>query len=392
MEKRLPVMNIGLVGHVDHGKTTLVQALTGKWVDTHSEEMRRGITIKLGYADLDIYYCPSCNLYSATPKCKYCFGDCEFRKAVSLLDAPGHESLLAIVLTGASLIDAALLLIAANEKCPQPQTIEHLRALEIAGINKIIIVQNKIDLVTKERALEHYNEIKEFVKGTIAENAPIIPVSAQQSINIEYILDAIDNYFEPPKKDPNKEPIFLIARSFDANKPGTNLDNLKGGVIGGTLLQGKLKIGDEIEILPGAFHEGRVIPLRTKILNIQQRGFNLEEVNPSGLVGIETSLDPWITKNDKLAGNLAGYVGKLPPVRNEVEIEYRLFENFSLSKGDRVMISCLVNRSLGVVEKVASGKAEIKLSLPICAKEGTKISISKQIAGRWCLIGYGKVI
>ncbi len=392
MEKKLPVMNIGLVGHVDHGKTTLVQALTGKWVDTHSEEMRRGITIKLGYADLDIYYCPSCNLYSPTPKCKYCFGDCEFKKAVSLLDAPGHESLLAIVLTGASLIDAAILLIAANEKCPQPQTIEHLRALEVAGIDKIIIVQNKIDLVTKERALEHYNEIKEFVKGTIAEGAPIIPVSAQQSINIEYVLDAIDNYFVPPKKDSNKEPIFLIARSFDANKPGTTLDNLKGGVIGGTLLQGRLKVGEEIEILPGIFHEGKVVPLKAKVVNIQQRGFNLEEVNPYGLVGIETSLDPWITKNDKLAGNLAGHVGKLPHVRNEIEIEYNLFENFNLSKDDKVMISCLVNRSLGIITKINSKKAEIKLTLPICAEKGTKISLSKQINGRWCLIGYGIII
>ena len=104
--------------------------------------------------------------------------DSELQRTVSFVDAPGHETLMAVMISGASIMDGALLLIAANEHCPQPQTREHLAALQIAGIENIVIVQNKVDLVTRERAIESHNEISEFIAGTIAENAPIIPVSA----------------------------------------------------------------------------------------------------------------------------------------------------------------------------------------------------------------------
>jgi translation initiation factor 2 subunit 3 len=145
-----PVINIGLVGHVDHGKTTLTEKLTGKWTDTHSEEIKRGITIRLGYADVTFRKCPQC----AEPDCYMTGKTCpihnvptEFLRKVSFVDAPGHESLMATMLSGAAIIDGALLLVAANEFCPQPQTREHLMALEMSGINNLIIVQNKIDLV-----------------------------------------------------------------------------------------------------------------------------------------------------------------------------------------------------------------------------------------------------
>src|SRR6185295_13743945 len=104
IEKLLPEVNIGLVGHVDHGKTSLTQALTGKWTDTHSEELKRGITIRLGYADVIFYFCEACKLYSNTSKCKKCFSDAAPKRAVSFIDAPGHETLMATVLSGASLM------------------------------------------------------------------------------------------------------------------------------------------------------------------------------------------------------------------------------------------------------------------------------------------------
>ena len=248
--KELEGVNIGLFGHVDHGKTTIVEALTGKWADVHSEEMKRGITIRLGYADITVYKCPKCkkpNCYSTSSKCPTCFGDTEPQRIISFVDAPGHNALMATVLSGAALIDGALLIISANEECPQPQTAEHLMALNIVGIKNIIIVQNKIDLVTEEEVLENYKQIKEFVKGTVAENAPIIPISAIQRVNIDALIEAIEENIPTPKRDLKAEPKMFVARSFDVNKPGTPIDKIVGGVVGGSLVKGEFKVGDKIE-------------------------------------------------------------------------------------------------------------------------------------------------
>ncbi|MHC1588895.1 MAG: translation initiation factor IF-2 subunit gamma, partial [Methermicoccaceae archaeon] len=181
--KGQPSMNIGMVGHVDHGKTTLVAALSGVWTDQHSEEVKRGITIKLGYADTEFRRCPLCDepeCYTVDEVCPTHGEKTELIRTVSFVDSPGHESLMATMLSGAALMDGAVLVIAATEPCPQPQTKEHLMALDIVGVKHIVIVQNKIDLVEREALMEHYHQIKQFVKGTVAENAPIIPVSAQR--------------------------------------------------------------------------------------------------------------------------------------------------------------------------------------------------------------------
>src|SRR3989338_10437078 len=140
-----PELNIALVGHVDHGKTTLTERLSGKWTDTHSEELKRGITIRLGYANATFYKCPTCKdsqAYSTSTICPHCKSETKALRTVSFVDAQGHESLMATMLSGATIMDAALLLISANEECPQLQTKEHLMALEIIGVKKIIIVQN----------------------------------------------------------------------------------------------------------------------------------------------------------------------------------------------------------------------------------------------------------
>ena len=189
-----PEINVGLVGHVDHGKTTLTERLSGKWTDTHSEEIKRGITIRLGYADCSFYYDEKNKSYTVEHN-----GN-KFVRKISFIDAPGHETLMATMLSGAAIMDGALLLVAANEKCPQPQTREHLMALEIIGVKNIVIVQNKIDLVSREQALKNYREIKEFVKGTIAENAPVIPISAQHNVNISKLIEAIEEIIKTPER------------------------------------------------------------------------------------------------------------------------------------------------------------------------------------------------
>jgi translation initiation factor 2 subunit 3 len=115
-----PEVNIGTIGHVDHGKTTLVQSLTGVWASRHSEELKRGITIKLGYADLPIYKCPTCPTpknYSTKPICPVCGEQGVFARAISFVDAPGHEALMATMLSGAAIMDGAIL-VTTNTRTP----------------------------------------------------------------------------------------------------------------------------------------------------------------------------------------------------------------------------------------------------------------------------------
>ena len=177
-----PEVNIGLVGHVDHGKTTLVQALSGEWTDQHSEEMKRGISIRLGYADATFRRCPEEDepaAFTVEETCGEHDVETDVLRTVSFVDAPGHETLMATMLSGASIMDGAVLVVSASEPVPQDQTEEHLMALDIIGIDNIVVAQNKVDLVDQERAQENYQQIQEFVEGTVAEGAPIVPVSAQ---------------------------------------------------------------------------------------------------------------------------------------------------------------------------------------------------------------------
>jgi translation initiation factor 2 subunit 3 len=402
--KLLPEVNIGLVGHVDHGKTTLTQALTGKWTDTHSEEIKRGITIRLGYADATFYKCPKCTghqRWSTSPKCSNCGSTTQPVRTVSFVDAPGHETLMSTVLSGTALMNGALLVISAAEPCPQPQTKEHLTALDIAGIKNVVIVQNKIDLVDEQQALKNYEQIKSFLKGSVAESAPIIPVSAQHKIGIGALIEAIQNTIPTPIYDLSKQPKMLIARSFDINKPGTSIDKLKGGILGGALIQGQLKVGDEIEIRPGIKIKEKWHSITTKIVSLQKAANDIKIATPGGLLGIATSLDPAITKADNLSGQICGLVGKLPPVLSYIKFVPHLLERVVGTKeemkvatikiGDMLMLTVGIARTVGVVTKI--GKViEMNLKIPICAEQGERIAISNQIAGRWRLIGWGQLV
>ena len=400
-EKLRPEVNIGTVGHVDHGKTSLVYAMTGKWTSEHSEELKRGITIRLGYADTVFYYCEKCKSYTTSKKCPVCFGDTEPKRAVSFVDAPGHETLMATVLSGTALMDGALLLVAANEKCPLPQTAEHLKALDIAGIKNIVIVQNKIDIVSDERALQSYQEIKKFVAGTVAENAPIVPISAIHNTNIDALIEAIETYIPTPKRDVDTDPVFYVARSFDVNKPGTEIETLKGGVIGGSLVAGKLSVGDVIEIKPGIKVNNEWKPLDTKIVEVVQSKHDTDTAHPGGLLAIQTDMDPSVTKSDSLSGDIAGLKGKIPPVVDEIKCAVTLFDYVigtegnakieHIRTGDVLMLTAAIAKTVGTVTSAAKDNATIKLRLPVVAKNGDRVSISKQVGGRWHLIGYGVI-
>ncbi len=395
--KELPELNVGVVGHIDHGKTTLLSKLTGKFTDTHSEELKRGITIKLGYADTTIFEDKGKfnNKGEGTPV-----------RYISFIDAPGHEMLMATMLSGAAIIDAAILVIAANEGI-KPQTKEHFMALQAKKIKNIIIVQNKIDLVTKEQAIKSYKEIKEFLKGSLAENAMIIPLSAQQEINIDKLLEALTK-LEIPKKEINANPIFLVARSFDINKPGTKIDKLRGGVLGGILKKGKLEVGDEIEIKPGLSikkaNQHTYQSLITKILSLHKGNQIVQEVIPGASISIETSLDPFLTKADSLTGCMLSKKGILPEISNKIKIKSELFKEVLgeeikktveiIKTKEMLMLNINTTTTVGTVEKVDKQGKEIELSLniPVIALKGDNVGIARNINSHWRLIGWGEII
>ena len=404
-----PEVNIGMIGHVDHGKTTLTRALSGEWADRHSEEVKRGISIRLGYADVAFYKCPNCEgaaAYSTDKKCPCCGADTEFLRAVSFVDAPGHETLMATMLSGAALMDGAILLVAANEKCPQPQTKEHLMALSIIGIEKIIIVQNKIDIVTREQAVENFKQIKEFVKGTIAEDAPIVPISANSGVNIDMLIKTIeDHIISSVKRDVDAPALMHVARSFDINSPGTSPKDLKGGVLGGSLIQGTLKIGDEIEIVPGIRTEvgGKTVwqRLTTKVTSLFAGSKSVKSIGPGGLISIGTSLDPSITKSDGLTGRMVGIPGQVPDVAHDFTMKTVLLDRVVGSSSDlevdeiksneMLMLSIGTATTVGVVKNGKSGKIQVALKIPVCIVKGQRVAISRRISNKWRLIGYGIV-
>jgi len=396
-----------MIGHVDHGKTTLVGILSGEWTDRHSEEIKRGISIRLGYADAAFRRCPVCDepdCYTVDEICSKCKTKTEELRTVSFVDSPGHEALMATMLSGAAIMDGAVLLIAASEPCPQPQTEEHLMALDIVGIDKIVIAQNKIDLVTREEAIEHYKQIQEFVKGTIAEGSPIVPISAQQSVNIDLLIESIEKTIPTPLRHSDENGMMYIARSFDVNKPGTSIRDLKGGVIGGSLLKGRLKVGDKIEIRPGraVTTGGRTkwSPIETEIASIVVGGAHVEEVTPGGLIGIGTKLEPSMTKEDSLVGQCAGKPGSLPPVWEKFTIEFQLFNRTvgmtkaadvsAIKVGENIMLSTGTTITIGEVKRVTKKKTiDVNLSRQVCAEEGSRIAIGRKIKERWRLIGVG---
>tara|TARA_Y100000310_G_C20701273_1_gene830115 strand:- start:1616 stop:2809 length:1194 start_codon:yes stop_codon:yes gene_type:complete len=393
VKEQQPEVSIGLVGHVDHGKTTLTQHLSGKWTDTHSEELKRGITIRLGYANFSVFDKDGV-LNTKEGKLK---------RVISILDAPGHESLMATMLSGAAIMDGALLLIAANEVCPQPQTVEHLKALEIIGIKNIIVVQNKIDLTEEKQALANYKDIKALLKPTAFKDSPIIPISAQHNVNMDMLLEAIEKHMPTPKRDPKKDPMMFVARSFDINKPGSKINKIVGGVLGGALKEGKFKVGDDIEILPGYVVEEKNQqvwkPIITKITGLMSGTDEIKEASPGGSIAVMTGLDPSIIKSDTLAGSVVGHKGKLPPIWHELTLEVSLLDRVvgakdklvvePLKPNEPVMLNVNAATTVGIISKMKKDKITFELKLPICAQEGSRITLSRRIGQRWRLIGFG---
>lgn len=408
-----------------HGKSTVVKAISGVQTVRFKTEHERNITIKLGYANAKLYKCsdeacprPSCyRAYGSskedTPACEVpgCTATMKLMRHVSFVDCPGHDILMATMLNGAAVMDAALLLIAGNESCPQPQTSEHLAAVEIMKLAHIIILQNKIDLVKETHAEGQFEQIREFTKGTVAEGSPIIPISAQLKYNIDVVVEYLIKKVPVPKRDFQSPPRMIVIRSFDVNKPGEEVDDLKGGVAGGSIMQGVLRVGDPIEVRPGINlrdANGRMscIPILSVIRTMHAEQNDLQYAVPGGLIGVGTKIDPTLTRADRLVGQVLGARGHLPEVYCELEVNFYLLRRLigmktegdsrqarvsKLNRNEMLMMNIGSTSTGGKVLAVKRDLAKFVLSSPVCTSVGEKIALSRRIDKHWRLIGWGQI-
>lgn len=422
---RQATINIGTIGHVAHGKSTMVRALSSVKTQRYHEEKVKNITIHLGYANAKVFQCPKCpppdcfaSFDSSKPDkvdCPTCGAQMTLKRHFSFVDCPGHHVLMATMLNGAALMDAALLLVAANEEFPQPQTLEHMKAAEIMKLDNIIIVQNKIDLVTPVMANDQFQSIKNFLHS-YSKKYPIIPVSAQLKRNVDFLLDYLI-HIPFPERDFLAPPRMTIVRSFDVNKPGeTDIDNLRGGVAGGTVVQGVLKVNQELEVRPGKCFQRNSVsghdrfvytPFRTHAKTLKAERNELEYAISGGLIAVGTTLDPSLTRQDKLMGQLLGDPVGLPAVFSEIEVEYYLFSEMiglkEQSKESKRVKPLLVGESIQVNIGTFTSSAVVlhltrnhfmRLELVTlgCCSQGDLVALSRNTEYNFRLIGWGTFI
>jgi translation initiation factor 2 subunit 3 len=303
---------------------------------------------------------------------------------------------MATAISGASIIDAVLFVVAANEPCPMPQTREHLMILNLIGIKDVVIVQTKIDIVGKEKAKAHYGQIRAFVKGSAIEGAPVVPVISGRGVNIDVLLEKISQ-FKPVKRDSSSDPIMYVVRSFDVNKPGTKIAKLVGGVIGGAVIRGRFRAGDTVEMRPGiSIVQGdkeTYRPAITKIESMNNGTDDMEEAAPGGLIGVSTDIDPAFVKADSMVGNVVGHVGKLPESVKSIAVKYTRISRTDLPEqgmrdGEPLLLGVGTATVVGYIKKMKRDNLEIDLNHPICAEPGAKIAVLRNMDKRWRLTGY----
>jgi len=266
-------------------------------------------------------------------------------------------------------------------------------------------------LVKEAQALEQYKQILKFIKGTVAEGSPIVPISAQLKYNIDVICEYIVTKIPVPVRDFTSTPRLIVIRSFDVNKPGADVDDLKGGVAGGSIMRGVLKIGDEIEVRPGIVSkdsEGNVkcTPIYSRIISLFAEENDLKFAVPGGLIGVGTKIDPTLCRADRLVGQVLGEVGKLPDIYTELEINFFLLRRLlgvktegekqsrvqKLTKGEVLMVNIGSTSTGGRVLAVKQDLAKIVLIQPVCTQEGEKIALSRRVEKHWRLIGWGQIM
>lgn len=395
-----PILNIGCLGSVSHGKSTMVYQLTGTKTQRHSDEKIRNITIKPGYANLKIW--KKINGEYETTNSESCIDNATLVHHLSFVDCPGHHELLLVMLSSVSLMKGAIVVVSATESIlKNHQLIQHLAAAKISALENLIIIFNKLDLISKDKAIKHKEELDELLIKLKIKPRYIIPAVLNKKIGLQNIIKAIMEVFPPKllKSSDAETSEFRITRSFDINKPGTNWNEIKGGVFGGSLLSGIFKIGDEIEISPGQYKKEKngkftVIPIITTIKSIQTDKNNLEILYPGGLTAIGTDIDAYYCKDDKLAGSLVGIKGTLPMVYQEIIINITLTTDFDGNWypkcNDNVCLQIGNINIEAILIELDENKFKFKLSKPVCIPNNSLIIVCSN-NNEIKIVGFGKL-
>lgn len=417
-----PVLNIGMIGHVANGKSTITKILTGTSTQKHADEKIRNITIRLGYANAKIFKCLDCQspeCYQSTGssitfyKCKYCNNVCDLVAHISITDVPGHNLLMSTMLNGTCVMDYSILVESAvNQTIPAPQTVEHYQITNKVAIETKLVCLNKVDLLakSKDKILSAVNSIRNFVGN----ETPVIPVSGTLDCNIDVLCEYISN-MKIPKKNLTSDFKMFVIRSFNVNNSNTSIADLKGGVIGGSLARGIIKNDQSVVIYPGQIIkltekdksgvEWTYKPLRSKVVSINTDKTKLKYAIPGGLIGVQLTIDPAMSRDDSLVGQVVfsedknhdsikiyeGIKVKYSNINDNDIIDNKPEKN--IKKGSHVQVNINSNNIKGTVVKCTENNVYIELEKPICVEHGDTVSINKILENSGISIcGYGTVI
>ena len=334
---------IGTAGHVDHGKTALIRALTGIETDRLSEEKKRGITIELGFAHLD-------------------FPD---GTQAGIVDVPGHEKFIKNMLAGAGGIDLAMLIVAADEGF-MPQTVEHLDILQLLGVKDGILVITKTDMVDGDWVEMVREEAKERVRGTFLEGKPVFEVSAHTGDGIDALRDALHTLVaSAAEKDAHIPCRLPVDRVFSVDGFGT--------VVTGTLIEGQMHVGDAVEIAPA------MTP--AKIRNLQVHGADVSVADAGQRVAVNLT---GIKKEDVDRGCAVVAPGS---EKKSLMLDVRLYNlahsgrtvlhnsQVHLFHGSRVLLAKVVLLDRDALEPGESAYAQLRLTEEIATRLGDRFVI-----------------
>jgi selenocysteine-specific elongation factor len=352
---------IGTAGHVDHGKSTLIAALTGTHPDRLKEEQAREMTIELGFGWMTL--------------------PLDGGEEVGIVDVPGHRDFIENMLAGVGGIDAALLVIAADEGV-MPQTREHLAILDLLQIPAGLIVLTKIDLATDETWLDLVEmDIQTAVQGTCFKDAPIVRVSAKTNINLDGLLTSLQTLLEtkPARPDLNR-PRLPIDRAFSMSGFGT--------VVTGTLSDGQLSVGDEIEIMPAGLR-GRIRGLQTH-----------RRKEDSAVPGSRTAVNIAGVESDAIRrGDVVVHPGQYQPVRR-LDAHARLLKDATtgLSHNDEVKFFIGASETIASVRLLGAetlnpgdeGWIQLELREPVIAVRGDRFILRRPSPGE--TLGGGMIL
>ena len=346
---------IGTAGHVDHGKSTLVKALTGIDPDRWAEEQRREMTIDLGFA------------WRTLPS----------GRTVSLIDVPGHERFIKNMLAGIGGIDAALLVVAADESF-MPQTEEHLAILDLLGVSHGLVVLTKVDLVDDEWLALVVEEVRERLHNTSLAHAPIVPVSARTGRGLDTLLAALDTLLDatPTRSRASGSPRLPIDRAFTIGG--------FGAVVTGTLIDGPLRVGDEVEILPQR--------LRGRVRGVQTHQQKSEVALPGSRVAVNLS---GISHHEIARGNLLAYPGTRSPA-DRIDVRVRLTAGLAQNAALELFVGAaqtLCRATLLDREELAAGEQgwlQLRLVTPVAVARGDRYILRTPSPSR--TIGGGVIV